>query len=89
MDGEETNDLDAFEAPWGRRVALQEVVYESGMRLLRLRIREGRRITQLELDPATARHWGDAMLRWADSAEQAMAHLPGMQPGGGDGGADG
>jgi len=41
------------------------VRFESGMRLLRVTIKEGRRFTQLDLDDATAVQWGQAMLDWA------------------------
>ncbi|MBF0372164.1 MAG: hypothetical protein HQL38_01910 [Alphaproteobacteria bacterium] len=57
--------LEQFAAPWGREVTLQDVVYENGFRILRMRIREGKRITIVDLDPATAGHWGAAMAAWA------------------------
>jgi hypothetical protein len=58
--------LDDFKAPYGRQVALEDIVHESGMRLLRIRIREGTRFTIMELDPGTASHWGAAMQTWAE-----------------------
>lgn len=57
--------LDKFDAPYGREVILQDVMHESGMRLLRIRIREGSRFTIMDLDPKTAAHWGNAMAGWA------------------------
>jgi hypothetical protein len=60
--------LERFEAPYGRVVELLEARYESGMHLLRVRIREGRRFTILDLDPATAARWGGAMSAWAEHA---------------------
>jgi hypothetical protein len=57
--------LERFQAPYGREVELLEVLYESGMRLLRVRIREGRRFTILDLDPSTAAQWANAMSAWA------------------------
>jgi hypothetical protein len=59
-------DLDTFEAPYGQQIVLQEVAYESGMTLLRLRIREGTRFTIIELDADTAKRWADVMTSWAD-----------------------
>jgi hypothetical protein len=38
---------------------------EGGMALLRLRVREGKRFTVFDIDPATARRWSDAMAAWA------------------------
>lgn len=50
----------------GQRLELQEVVHAEGaMPLLRVRIREGKRYTVLDIDPASARRWGEAMVAWA------------------------
>ena len=67
MSGETVTRLEKFEAPWGREIELQDVRYESGLRLMRVRIREGRRFTVLDLDDKTASHWGRAMVKWAES----------------------
>ncbi len=58
--------LDEFDAPYGRKVKLEAVEYESGLRILRLRIREGKRFTVMDLDETTARHWAAAMSSWSD-----------------------
>ena len=60
--------LDSFAVPLGgQAVELQEVVHAAGgMALLRIRIREGRRFTVFDIDPETARHWGEAMTAWAN-----------------------
>lgn len=57
--------LDKFAAPYGREVILQDVEHESGMRLLRIRIREGNRFTIMDVDAETAARWGNAMTGWA------------------------
>lgn len=50
----------------GQLLELQEVVHAEGaMPLLRVRIREGKRFTVLDIDPASARRWGEAMVAWA------------------------
>lgn len=50
----------------GQEIDLQQLDWaHGGMRLLRVRIREGRRFTVFDVDPATAAAWGDAMQRWA------------------------
>lgn len=50
----------------GQEIELQELEHDGGgMRLLRIRIREGRRFTIFDIDPATAREWGGAMTAWA------------------------
>lgn len=60
-----------LEAPYGRRVWLDNVAYASGLELLRVTIREGARYTILELDAATAGTWGEAMADWAAARSRA------------------
>jgi hypothetical protein len=64
--------IDAFTLPIGRQaIELQHIVYEAGgMPQLRLRIREGKRFTVIDIDPDSAEHWGRAMIAWA-AAEKA------------------
>ncbi len=57
--------IDTIAAPYGREIWLTEVDFESGMRLLRVTIREGSRYTILDLDAATARRWAQSMGDWA------------------------
>ncbi|MEZ5653901.1 MAG: hypothetical protein R3E87_25485 [Burkholderiaceae bacterium] len=50
----------------GQQIELQQVDFAvGGMSLLRTRIREGRRFTVFDIDPGTARQWGEALVRWA------------------------
>jgi hypothetical protein len=50
----------------GQKIELQQIEHASGgMALMRVRIREGRRFTVFDIDPASARAWGEAMLEWA------------------------
>ena len=65
MSAEVVNALDAFAAPYGREVTLQSVEHESGLRMLRIRIREGHRFTILDIDEDTATHWASVMSTWA------------------------
>ena len=57
-----------IEAPYGRHVSLGEVEFESGMKLLRLTLREGRRITIVDLDATTASVLADHLAGWAEPA---------------------
>lgn len=70
----QTKEIGNFRAPLGGSdIALQQIDFvDGGMSMLRVRIREGKRFTIFDLDPVTARQWGEAMAAWADS-----------QPGGG------
>jgi len=66
MAGEEKERLETLIAPFGREVRLDEVRFESGMRLLRITIREGRRITVLDIDAKTALAWAKVMHLWGE-----------------------
>jgi len=58
-------ELDSFAAPYGRKITLESVAYESGLRMLRIHIREGRRFTVMDVDADTAEQWSTAMRTWA------------------------
>lgn len=60
--------LATIAAPYHREVRLDDVRFDSGMRLLRVVIREGHRITQLDIDAPTARAWAETMQRWSEQA---------------------
>ena len=59
--------LDTIQAPFGRELRMEEMRYESGMRILRITIREGRRFTTLDLDPQRAKEVAAALDAWAQS----------------------
>ena len=65
MSTETVEQFENLAAPYGRQVKLEDVTFESGMCLLRITIREGRRFTILDVDAATAGTWGAAMSAWA------------------------
>ena len=55
----------------GQVIELQQLDYAAGgMSLLRTRIREKSRFTVFEIDPQSARLWGEALLRWAQTQPQ-------------------
>jgi hypothetical protein len=56
-------------APYGRKIRLEDVRFESGMRLMRVTIREGLRITVFDIDAATATEWARAMQTWAQQSD--------------------
>jgi hypothetical protein len=61
-------ELEKFRIPLGGQdVELQQIDHtEGGMSLMRIRIREAKRFTIFDVDPETARHWGELMIKWAD-----------------------
>ncbi len=60
-------ELDKFKLPLGGQdVELQQIDHvEGGMSLLRIRIRESKRFTVFDVDPISAKLWGEAMIKWA------------------------
>lgn len=64
------NQIGAVDLPYGKSLRLEEVVYEGGMKLLRLRIREGSRFTVVELDAASAAEWAGLMADWSTSGSE-------------------
>ena len=64
----------------GQVIELQQLDYESGgMSLLRTRIRENKRFTVFEIDAGTARLWGEALIRWAQT-QPAVATTTAKNP---------
>ena len=57
--------LKKLKAPLGGEVELLELDYDGGAKLLRVRIRQGSRFTDLDLDPDTAKIWASTMAGWA------------------------
>ena len=55
-----------MDLPYKRRVELRDVDYRNGLHMLRLIWREGRRLTQVEVDPANVATLARAMLDWAE-----------------------
>ena len=67
----------------GQEIELQQIDYvHGGISLLRTRIREGRRFTVFDIDPDTARRWGEALCRWAAGQGQPAGGPP--RPAGAD-----
>ncbi len=65
MAEETVTELQRLVAPWGKEVVVQEVTWDNGFRLLRLRIREGKRFTMLDVDVDTAESWAALFADWA------------------------
>jgi len=62
-------DLNKFKIPiGGQEVELQQVEHAAGdMNFLRIRIREAKRFTIFDVDPITAKIWGETMNKWAEA----------------------
>jgi hypothetical protein len=64
---EQMTALEKFPIPYNKEVELLQVTYENGFPILRMRVREGKRFTTLDLDSATAELWGRKMVDWAQA----------------------
>jgi hypothetical protein len=70
MDEIEIKSLEKFTAlPYRQEIELQHVTHRADYVTLRLRIREIKRFTIFDIDPHTARVWGQAMIDWASQHE--------------------
>lgn len=66
MDEIEIKHLEKFTAtPYRQEIELQHVSHQADYVTLRVRIREIKRFTIFDIDPHTAKIWGQAMLDWA------------------------
>ena len=62
-------DIAQLDLPFGRIATVREVTFESGLRMLRLVLREGNRITQVDLDGASAAALGKVLFDNAGAPE--------------------
>ncbi|MBL6946609.1 MAG: hypothetical protein ISR47_08220 [Rhodospirillales bacterium] len=60
-------EIDEVEAPWGRNVKVEEIEFDGGAVMLRVRIREGRRFTDLEMTREVAARIGATLVSWAEA----------------------
>ena len=56
--------LCTINAPWNKVVTVQNVSYEKKMNFLRIRIQEGRRFTDLELDSVSLKELNAVLSDW-------------------------
>lgn len=65
------SELSKFRIPLGNQeIELQQIDHEAGgMSMLRIRIREAKRFTIFDIDPATAKLWAESMLNWVQAQE--------------------
>lgn len=69
MNDETVTPVDRITLPWAKEVEVQDIGYDSGLHMLRLRFREGRhRFTTIDLDAATAGQLAKLLAEWAERA---------------------
>ncbi|MFV0515382.1 MAG: DUF6967 family protein [Jhaorihella sp.] len=69
MADETLRDIAELDLPFGRRAKVREVTHESGLRMIRLVLREGTRITQVDMDENAARQLAGVLAAAAGSPE--------------------
>ena len=75
MDEIEIQLLEKFTAsPYRQEIELQHVIHRADYVTLRVRIREIKRFTIFDIDEHTARQWGEALLKWADTLGKSGNH---------------
>lgn len=65
MTDTELTELASFDLPYSRKAELRQVTFDGGMTMLRLVLREGKRITQVDLDADSAQAIAQEMANWA------------------------
>ncbi len=55
-----------IDAPWNKTITVQNVPYEKDKNILRLRIQEGKRFTDLELDFQSLEKLNAVLSHWLD-----------------------
>lgn len=72
MSEEKITPLAEIEAPWSRHITLSAVDHDSGLRMMRVRIKEGRaRFTIIDLDEKTALALAGQFRDWAEGKDGA------------------
>ncbi len=59
----EVTTVGKIDAPWSKEITVQALHFRSGLTLARLRIREGRRFTVLDVDEPTAALLSDMLAK--------------------------
>lgn len=61
--------LEEIQAPWNKHLTFSEKIYDGGFATILMRIKEGKRFTDLELDFETAGKIARILADWADRAK--------------------
>jgi len=75
---EEITALAQIEAPYAKHISLHKVEYDNGFSLIRMRIKEGKRFTDMDLDMQTVTALHAVFSRWIE-AESRLYVLPDSQ----------
>ena len=67
---EDIKELAQIEAPYGKQISLNKVTYDNGFSLIRMRIKEGKRFTDMDLDINTVKTLDSIFSQWIDEEEK-------------------
>lgn len=66
IEGEIKTELGNFNLPWNKTLRIEDVDFGNGVKLVRITVREGKRITMFDLDPDGAARLKDILANWAE-----------------------
>jgi len=61
---EDITEITQIKAPYGKIITINEVEYDNGFKVLRVRIKEGKRFTDMDLDVNTTQAISDVLASW-------------------------
>lgn len=67
---EKVSEIKVVDAPFSKQITFQKVEYENGFQFIRMRIKEGKRFTMIDLDVNTATSCADTINEWLAGLKQ-------------------
>ena len=67
MANEFVNDIANLEIPFGREMLIQDVKHESGLQMMRIRLKEGSRFTIFDIDNDTVNKLKEILNDWTNN----------------------
>jgi len=61
---EDIKEKGEIDAPYGKQITFKEITYDNGFKFMRLRIKEGKRFTDMDLDVNTVKLWQQKFDEW-------------------------
>jgi len=70
---EEIKDFGEIDAPYGKQLIFKTVSYDNGFNIMRLRVKEGKRFTDMDLDVNTVKLWQEKFDKWLSQQSEMEA----------------
>ena len=68
---EDIKEVGEIEAPYGKQIIFKDITYDNGFKFMRLRIKEGKRFTDMDLDVNTVKLWQQKFEQWLEEQNEA------------------